>query len=84
MGMEVGLPPQLLNLLGKNNFEASAKRVVNKQKKEVEEDLTQVNLQIKNIESKNKRYIKEFVEENYESLIERPPFDFSMLSEFFR
>ena len=84
MGMEAGLPRQLLNVLGKTEFESFAKRVVNKEKKEREEGLTQVNLQITNIESKNKRYIKEFVEENYELLIERPPFDFSMLSEFFR
>lgn len=83
MGMEAGLPRQLVNSLGKTGFESAAKRFINKQKKEVEENLNQVHLQIKNIESKNKKYIKEFVEENYEQLIERPPFDFSMLSELF-
>jgi hypothetical protein len=84
LGMEARLPRQLLNSLGKTGFESAAKRAVNKQKKEAQEGLTQVKLQIENIESKNKRYIKEFVEENYAQLIERPPFDFSMLSELFR
>ncbi|AFM04619.1 DnaJ-like protein [Bernardetia litoralis DSM 6794] len=84
MGREAGLPYELVDSLGKKDFESFAKRIINKQKKEIQEVLNQVNLQIENIESKNKRYIKKFVEENYEDLIEHPPFDFSMLSEFFR
>lgn len=84
MGREAGLPYDLMNSLGKKGFEPFAKRIVNKQKKEAQEALEEVNIQVENIESKNKKYIKAFVEDNYENLIERPPFDFSMMSEIFR
>lgn len=84
MGREAGLPYDLMNSLGKKGFEPFAKRMVNKQKKEAQEALKEVNMQVENIESKNKKYIKAFVEDNYENLIERPPFDFSMMSEIFR
>ncbi|PIY08006.1 MAG: hypothetical protein COZ18_14530 [Flexibacter sp. CG_4_10_14_3_um_filter_32_15] len=84
MGMEAGLPRPLINSLGKKDFDTFAKRIIREQTKVAKNDLKEVNIQIKNVESRNKRYIKAFVEDNYENLIERPPFDFSMLSEIFR
>jgi len=84
MALEARLPRPLDYTLGKKEFDNFSTKIVNQKKQEVLADLEEVKMQVERVEARDKKYIKMFVDDNYENLIERPPFDFSMMSEFFR
>ncbi|WP_375559497.1 hypothetical protein ACE193_17405 [Bernardetia sp. OM2101] len=83
LGHEANLPTILIKTLGKKEFDNLSKRVIKENQQEIKEVIKNVNSQIEKIQAKDKKYLKMFVEENYENLIEPSPFDFSMMSEFF-
>lgn len=83
LGQEANLPTILIKKLGKKEFDNLSKRVIKQNQQEIKEVIKNVNFQIEKIQAKDKKYLKMFVEENYENLIEPSPFDFSMMSEFF-
>ncbi len=84
MGLKVGLPRILVDTLGKKEFRHLSRRMLKESQEEIENTLKYMDNQIKKIKAKDKKYIKIFIDENYEELFERSPFDFSMMSEIFR
>jgi hypothetical protein len=83
MGHGANLPSVLVHTLGKKEFDTLSKRLIKKDKKEIETNLKGINDQIKKIKAKDKKFIKMFIDENYEELIEDSDFPFSMLNGLF-
>lgn len=83
MGHSANLPPVLIYTLGKKEFNNLSKRMIKKDKKEIEANLKEVDNQINKVKAKDKQFIKMFIDENYENLIEDSGFPFSMLNEIF-
>ena len=83
MGMSANLPPILVNILGKKEFNHLSKRMLKESKEEIESNLKNIEDQIKRMKAKDKKYIKTFIDENYEEFIADSSFPFSIFSELF-
>ncbi len=70
MGLRANIHPVLVNFLGKPEFNNFSKRIIEQTQRETEKKLLDINSQIEKVEAKDKKYIKKFVNEKYELLIE--------------
>lgn len=69
---EANLPPILRENLGKKEFDNLLKRFIKQEKKTFEGRLQNINTQIDKVKNRDKQFIKEFVEENYDMHIADP------------
>lgn len=70
MGLRANIHPVLVNFLGKTEFTTFSKRIIEQTQRETEKKLLDINSKIEKIEAKDKKYIKRFLNEQYELLIE--------------
>lgn len=70
MGLRANIHPVLVNFLGKKEFAAFSKRIIEQTQRETEKKLLDITTQIEKVEAKDKKYIKRFLNEQYELLIE--------------
>lgn len=81
LGHQAGLPRLLIQVLGKKRFDTVSKEIIEEEQLDAEIKLEQVTNQIKEVQTHNKSYIKNFVEENYKNIFERPSFPFFLFGE---
>jgi hypothetical protein len=70
MGLRANIHPVLVNFLGKTEFYNFSKRIIEQTQREVEKKLLDIDIQLEKVEAKDKKYIKRFINEQYELLIE--------------